>query len=639
MTGPRDQDRPQVSDSDGGAAGFDRAEMQRLMADWCNGGLLDEDAARVDELLATRPEARQMYLEYATTEAELHAAVAGVSGPAFTDAALSGPAAPRPKSRLLTAWSSSGGVAALALAASLLLAVTVGVVQSTRGSIETTAAEAGGASSALAAAAEHDSVARITATRNCRWGGGRGDLGYGSALRAKEQVRLDAGLAEIRFNDGAIVVLEGPAVLRLGSADAPESAVLLSGRLAATAPAGDGRLPATTERLGVTLASLEPSTGGSAAGGSAARGGAAWASQYGLSADGRLGDEVHVFGGSIEAFLRGVDGDADGGVPVTLRRQEAGRLGPASTTVAKFFADRDKFVRSIAATGGPQDGLYAYESFDYPGGPLGGQNGGFGWAGAWADIEAACPPGEIATNVAEPGNLLREGVRAIGGRAVQRAQQNRVRRVLSTSLGGVFDSAGLVENQDGHRLVGSNGKTVYLSFLQRTDRTDDVFYGLELHRGDGNGNRVLCVGNGADGAGYGVTSNYNSYGEANYGRLGEEDTEANFIVVRIDFGPQNRDTVTVYRNPISLLEEHPAEAVTRLRGNFAFDRIGLGNFEGQKLHEVDEVRIGTTYRAATGRRDRGGERLEAPLASGRVPTTTTQPTPLAMVARGQTLPL
>jgi RNA polymerase sigma-70 factor (ECF subfamily) len=30
-------------------------------------------------------------------------------------------------------------------------------------------------------------------------------------------------------------------------------------------------------------------------------------------------------------------------------------------------------------------------------------------------------------------------------------------------------------------------------------RVNDGFYGLELHRGDGNGYRVLCIGNGADG--------------------------------------------------------------------------------------------------------------------------------------------
>jgi hypothetical protein len=55
-----------------------------------------------------------------------------------------------------------------------------------------------------------------------------------------------------------------------------------------------------------------------------------------------------------------------------------------------------------------------------------------------------------------------------------------------------------------------------------------------------------------------------------------------------------------------------------LTGNFAFDRISLGNFHGTKVHEVDEIRVGTTFRAVTGRRSRGPDRLIPRVAwSGR----------------------
>jgi hypothetical protein len=48
---------------------------------------------------------------------------------------------------------------------------------------------------------------------------------------------------------------------------------------------------------------------------------------------------------------------------------------------------------------------------------------------------------------------------------------------------------------------------------------------------------------------------------------------------------------------------------------FAFDRVSLGNFEGTKLHEIDEVRIGTDFRAVTGRRAVGwGGPLEESFA-------------------------
>ena len=73
-------------------------------------------------------------------------------------------------------------------------------------------------------------------------------------------------------------------------------------------------------------------------------------------------------------------------------------------------------------------------------------------------------------------------------------------------------------------------------------------------------------------------------------------------MVKIEYGSEHRDLVTVYRNPESLAEEGVAQAVARLRGNFAFDRISLGCFDGAKQHSVDELRVGTTYRAVTGGR-------------------------------------
>ena len=185
-----------------------------------------------------------------------------------------------------------------------------------------------------------------------------------------------------------------------------------------------------------------------------------------------------------------------------------------------------------------------------------------------------------------------------------------MRRVLSTSYKGVFDVAGLVENRDAHRLVGKEGNTVYIAVLQRVSKTDEVFYGLELNRGDGNGNRVLCIGNGADGAGYAVTSNYNDYVGPRGVSLGAENIDTNLIVVRIDYGEDDRDRAIVYRNPRSLVDEFKCRPAAELTGNFAFDRVSFGNFEGDKVHEVDDLRIGTSFRVVTGQRSF----LQAPLA-------------------------
>ncbi|TWT48592.1 hypothetical protein [Botrimarina hoheduenensis] len=622
-------------------------ELQGLLADWCNATIDACGAARLEQLLASDPQARQYYLEYAAAEAELYAlhtsaplarpvvaeqredasadkrsqpAIATVGGaldPAARSAAVDRSAARRALSVAelssagrptpSRAWSANIR-SALALAASLAVVaagsswLTWRAISSADQSAGTVLPDSMAADSITAdrlAVAAKAVTGTITGTRNCRWGSellGRDEagLGYGSELRVGDRLDLVAGIAEITFNDGARAVLEGPAELIM---PAENDAVLLSGRLAAFLPPGNPSPGIRTGRMGVSLASLDAKGTGP---------------EFCLAADAERGDEVHVFRGDLQAFLLGGAGVASRSV--RLAKHEAARVRPASTTVAKFFADEDKFVRSISSTGGPHDGLYAYDGFDYPQGPLGQQNGGFGWAGPWADIEAACPPGQIATNVAEIGSLRMPGLPMIGGRAAQVAQQNRVRRALSTSLGGVFDAAGMVENQDGLRLVGANGKTVYLSFLQRVDLPGDGFYGFELHRGDGNGNRVLCIGSGADGAGYGVTSNYNAYGAANYPRMGAERDEPSLYVIKIEFGPQHRDVVTVLRNPVSLLDERGAEATAQLRGNFAFDRISFGNFDGKKCHEVDEVRVGTTYRAVTGRRDRGADWLVPEIA-------------------------
>ena len=83
--------------------------------------------------------------------------------------------------------------------------------------------------------------------------------------------------------------------------------------------------------------------------------------------------------------------------------------------------------------------------------------------------------------------------------------------------------------------------------------------------------------------------------------------------------PRRLDFVSiteVFRNPASLVDENTCKADAELVGNFAFDRISLGNFNGTKIHEVDEIRVGTTFRAVTGRRGRGPDRL-VPRVAGR----------------------
>jgi len=419
------------------------------------------------------------------------------------------------------------------------------------------------------------------------------NLGFGSRLASGERLDLTNGLVEITFNDGAVVVLEGPATFDV---DSPGRAQLHEGRMTAVVPERAHGFQVATARMNVVDLGTE----------------------FGLMAEPEGTAEVHVFNGLVKAQL--LDEQGNQVRTMELNTSQAARIEPAAAVVARIPARDDEFVRTLSVAAGPHDGLYAYDGFNYPAGPLDEQNGGFGWAGPWFSVEADAKA-TSSSNGVKAGNLAFDGLVPVGNRAVLSAQQNRIRRSLGTSLGGVFDAAGLVENQDGVRLIGRDGTVVYLSFLQRVDKINDVFYGLELHRGDGNANRVLCIGNGVDGTAYGVTSNFNVYGQRNFPSLGKENTDANFFVIRMTYGAGNRDRVEVFRNPASLVDENACKPDAELVGNFAFDRISLGNFNGTKIHEVDEIRVGTTFRAVTGRRGRGPDRLVPRVAEERLQDT------------------
>jgi hypothetical protein len=566
----------------------------------CNGTLVEQDGRALDDVLREDPVARRLYTDYMWLHASLYSENGSLAGlhaeesqqsefPVLRLAeATTELAAVAPKK--VRRWSSSWQLAAAMLAGVAALSSWGTYLLATRSVLRQ--------APQLTRQSEGSVVAQITGTHNCRWAYPELGIDYGSKLQAGQQVELEEGLAEITFENGATVLLEGPASFAV---DAADKLGLASGRLAAVAPQGAGGLRIHTHSIEVSEVGAEFGL---------------WAQESGAA-------EVHVFNGLVKADVR----DADGR---TLRRlelnaAEAARINPTSTTIVEFPADDANFVRSILPATGPHDGLLAYEGFRYPEGPLEAQNGAFGWAGPWFTTNADQEAGPDS-NCVKPGSLTVAGLVPIGNRAVLAAHYNRIRRQLATSVGGVFDAAGLVENRDEVRLIGRDGKQVYISFLQRVSKTGDGFYGVELHRGDGNGNRVLCIGNGADEAGYGATSNVNIYGKQNLPSLGDENTDANFFVIKMTFGVENRDVVEVFRNPESLRDETQCKANAVLRGNFAFDRISLANFDGAKIHEADEIRVGTHFLAVTGRWGNNNGRLLRQMTAATEPQ---QPHPVA----------
>ncbi len=553
--------------------------LLEVVGQMCNGALDDEEGRALDELLHDDPVARRLYTDYMWLHASLYSENGSLAG---LHAAEQGRAAvERPMLQLVdasrTATLEPNSRRRWAGGKQLLAAALAGVTALIGwGAYEWAAGRPRDALRTIAdgSDAEVESfVAQVTGTHNCRWGRPEFGVEYGAKLRAGQRVELDEGLAEITFENGATVLLEGPASFAV---DAADKLGLVSGRLAAIVPQRAQGFRIHTQSLDVVEVGAEFGL---------------WAQESGAA-------EVHVFNGLVKADVR----DADGRTlrQLELNAAEAVRVNPASTTVVEFPADDARFVRNILPASGPHDGLLAYDGFRYPEGPLEAQNGGFGWAGPWFTTNADEEAGPDS-NCVKAGSLTSAGIVPVGNRAMLAAQYNRIRRQLATSVGGVFDAAGLVENNDEVRLVGRDGKQVYVSFMQRVSKTSDGFYGVEFHRGDGNGNRVLCIGNGADESGYGATSNVNVYGRQNLPSLGEETPDVNFFVIKMTFGVEDRDVVEVYRNPESLRDEAACTPDAVLRGNFAFDRISLANFDGTKTHEADEIRVGTHFLAVTGR--------------------------------------
>ena len=87
------------------------------------------------------------------------------------------------------------------------------------------------AESPAAGADDEAFVATLSATNGCRWTGASPALG--EELRQGRQLELVSGFAEVTFNSGAQVVLEGPAALELTSA---WEAVLRRGSLRVNLP-------------------------------------------------------------------------------------------------------------------------------------------------------------------------------------------------------------------------------------------------------------------------------------------------------------------------------------------------------------------------------------------------------------------
>lgn len=144
-------------------------------------------------------------------------------------------------------------------------------------------------------------VARLTNVENATWGEGQIGAFAGSHLVAGRPLDLRSGLAEITFDNGAVVTLEGPARLQVIDTD---EAALHSGKLRAHAP---------PEAIGFTVSTSQMKV-------------VDLGTEFGVGVAEDESSEVHVFRGSV-AVSPVIDGST--GQRVVLKAGEAYRVNTA----------------------------------------------------------------------------------------------------------------------------------------------------------------------------------------------------------------------------------------------------------------------------------------------------------------------
>jgi hypothetical protein len=520
-----------------------RRELERLVSALCDGDLSDTDRDRLDQLLAADPEARRRYLELI----DLHAALLVRRGRVVpTPPTIPG------RRRRLAAYAA---VAVGTLALSLLVQL---------GLKSGPAPGPGGTEPPPGSTPPAGYVATLTYAAGCDWGPAAGSIPVGTRL-APGEANLRRGLARIRFDSGADLLIEGPARFRVESAG---SATVLDGKVVFRADE-----TATPFDLRTPTASLVD-----------------FGTEYAVAV-GPEGEEVHVFEGEVRRTPNGDPGAA----AEQLKAGQARRYDPAGDATQTPL-DPARFVRRPPDPADPAAGLLAYEGFDYadPAGLAAGRaNGGLGWDGPWV-FAFARPVGD-APPAADPPLNVREGLRRPGS--------------AGPALGGSFDYTGFTKafrKLKAPVRLDADG-VYYLSFLVRhhgppSDPVNAVAVLLwpdaDARRQEGDRQRRLNVGVGGANQVFTLLQGLGSrtplpltYGET-YLLVAK-------IVARRDQPDQVFIRVYAPLEPVER-DESDGWSVTGppFTSDLVFDWVQL-HVNSARRQTIDEFRLGTTWASVT----------------------------------------
>ena len=315
----------------------ERLELNELCGALVDGTLDPKQRQRLAEMLATSEEARRFYVRSMSLSASLHEYAGEMQSEASETSEI--PANERPAG---VRWA----FGALAAAAAVALAFWLGGLVKSERAGDAMALEKDG----------DDSVAQVSGAKNCVWRGAA--LQPGDELRRGQKIELASGFAEISFDSGAQVTIEGPATLNVNS---EWEASLDRGTMKTIVPA---------EAIGFRIANpaIEAIDAGT---------------EFSVVADAGGGREVFVTKGAIEVQSRE---EAEREQPgLVLHENQARRF---STSGPGEVRDREQKIARLAWKAQldrlTQPANYVHWSFDeanggiFPGTTIGSGNGEYG---------------------------------------------------------------------------------------------------------------------------------------------------------------------------------------------------------------------------------------------------------------------
>jgi ferric-dicitrate binding protein FerR (iron transport regulator) len=521
------------------------AELTRLISEYAAGDISDEQHQVLQQRLKSDPQARATFREFMDLEASLHtwAAEDSFAPPVIVERTRQDGESGRITNRLRRTYAILGVVASIAI---LCAAGLLWWRNTARNAVQPK----------ISVANVQTSLGTVLQEEGCVWSSTR--LATAGSRFSPGRLQLVSGIAELKFDSGTDVVMDGPSELHVVSAD---SAQLLAGNVVVhVTELSDGFTLMTPD-----AAIVDEGT------------------EYAVALDDDA-TEVHVFDGSV--FWEPVASE-DEAIVERIDAGEARRYQRSQSAVGhRIPLGMRKFVRRIEAGVRQNAGaaLLAYDGFENLAGRIRRGRSGFGWSGGWTSGFRG--RGNIGTIVDAPEDVV-FGIQRVGLRLLRLENGEAVRRDLEQPLplkpGNVYYLSFIVQ-----RLPGETDTGRYLEVSLSDDDN-------QLRRRSRN---ELAFGVTSDGFPY-----VKSGGKIVQSAPAIEDGIVQMFVGKILVSDQRRAEpyLRVYRTGEFPTSYEPIAWTTigqpsPCDSNLSRVRLSVGS---DTWIDIDELRIGTTWHSVT----------------------------------------